>query len=173
MIFEAQEAGTLLNSPEYSNILRLAVVIGRCVRTGVGHFFDGEEHASIYFRARAAVGAAIEAEPKDPAQRHSYWMQKKIEWSQAVLGDLAKADWGKMRQHAGNMQTLSSIEGRFRRTDQTDYRAQLAVFDQANKKLIHAADNENIDEATLAYMHLIHSCVNCHKVLRQDPPKIK
>jgi hypothetical protein len=114
-----------------------------------------------------------DTEPKDPAQRHSYWMMKKLEWSQAILADLAKADWEKMGQHTRSMRALSKIEGRFRRTDQADYRAQLAVFDQANDELIKTADDENIDGATLAYMHLIHSCVNCHKVLRQNSAKSK
>jgi hypothetical protein len=111
--------------------------------------------------------------PKDPAQQHHYWMDKKLEWSQSILGDLAKADWDKMGQDARKMRTLSKIEGRFRRTDQDDYRAQLAVFDQANNELVHAVDQENIDGATLAYMHLIHSCVNCHKLVRNDKPVAK
>jgi hypothetical protein len=114
-----------------------------------------------------AVHGADE-EPKDPAARHSYWMKKKLEWSQSLLAGLANADWQKMGKDARAMRTLSKIEGRFRRTDQADYRAQLAVFDQANSELVKAIDNENIDATTLAYMHLVHSCVNCHKILRQD-----
>jgi cytochrome c556 len=118
--------------------------------------------------AVVVVSAADEAEPKDPAQKHSYWMKKKLEWSQSILACLAKSDWDKMAQDARALRALSKIEGRFRRTDQKEYRAQLAVFDQANDELIKAADKENIDGATLAYMHLIHSCVNCHKSLQKE-----
>jgi hypothetical protein len=107
-----------------------------------------------------------DAVPKDPAQQHSYWMKMKLEWSQSILADLAMANWEKMGDDARKMHTLSKIEGRFRRTDQEEYRAQLAVFDQANNELSSAVEKENIDAATLAYMHLIHSCVNCHKILR-------
>ena len=32
MMFGAQEGGTPINSPEYSNTFRPAVVLGRCVR---------------------------------------------------------------------------------------------------------------------------------------------
>ena len=114
-----------------------------------------------------------EEEPNDPAQKQSYWMKKKLEWSQAILGDLATGDWDKMRQNARALRTLSKIEGRFRRVDQEEYRAQLAVFDQANSELLQAAEKENIDRATLAYMHLIHSCTNCHKILPKEPASIK
>src|SRR6478672_3831284 len=92
-----------------------------------------------------------EEEPNDPAQKQSYWMKKKLEWSQAILRDLATGDWEKMRQNARSLRTLSKIEGRFRRVDQEEYRAQLAVFDQANSELLQAAEKENIDRATLAY----------------------
>jgi hypothetical protein len=114
-----------------------------------------------------AVRAADEA-PKDPAEKHSYWMKKKLEWSQSLLAGLANADWEKMAKDARSMRALSKIEGRFRRTDQAEYRAQLAVFDQANNELVKAIDDENIDASTLAYMHLVHSCVNCHKLVRQE-----
>ena len=99
-------------------------------------------------------------------------MDKKLEWSQSILGDLAKAGWTKWAR-TREIRTLSKIEGRFRRTDQEDYRTELAVFDQANNELVHAVDQENIDGATLAYMHLIHSCVNCHKLVRNDKPIAK
>jgi hypothetical protein len=116
----------------------------------------------------AVVVRGADEEPKDPTEKHSYWMRKKLEWSQSLLTGLANADWEKMAKDARAMRALSKIEGRFRRTDQADYRAQLAVFDQANSELVKAIDNENIDASTLAYMHLVHSCVNCHKLLRED-----
>jgi cytochrome c556 len=120
-----------------------------------------------------SVLVQAEEEPNDPAQKQSYWMKKKLEWSQAILRDLATGDWEKMRQNARSLRTLSKIEGRFRRVDQEEYRAQLAVFDQANSELLQAAEKENIDRATLAYMHLIHSCTNCHKILPKEPASIK
>lgn len=134
-------------------MLRRFILIGFCV---------------FGFAAYVAT-AADEVVPKDPEQKHSYWMKKKLEWSQSVLACLTKSDWDKMAKDARGLRALSKIEGRFRRTDQAEYRAQLAVFDQANEELIKAADKENIDAATLAYMHLIHSCVNCHKALQKEP----
>jgi hypothetical protein len=116
----------------------------------------------------AVVARGADEEPKDPAEKHSYWMKKKLEWSQSLLAGLAKADWEKMGKDARAMRALSKIEGRFRRTDQAEYRAQLAVFDQANNELVKSIGDENIDASTLAYMHLVHSCVNCHKLLQQE-----
>ena len=59
--------------------------------------------AAILVSAAAfAVTACIGDDdvPKDPAQQHHYWMNKKLEWSQSILGDLAKTDWDKMGQDA-------------------------------------------------------------------------
>jgi hypothetical protein len=42
----------------------------------------------------------------------------------------------------------------------------LTLFQTANRELIRAAENENLDGATLAYLQLTLSCVNCHKVVR-------
>ncbi len=39
-------------------------------------------------------------------------------------------------------------------------------FEFANKALVHASREKNLDGATLAYVQLTLSCVNCHKVVR-------
>ena len=69
------------------------------------------------------------------------------------------------------MRPLSKIEGRFRRTDQAEYRRQLAVFDSATDDLIHAAEDKKLRGATKAYTELVESCVNCHAFLRKSEPQ--
>jgi hypothetical protein len=46
----------------------------------------------------------------------------------------------------------------------------LASFRSANKSLVRMAQEKDLDGATLAFMQLTQSCVQCHKVLR-DPGK--
>ena len=50
--------------------------------------------------------------------------------------------------------------------DTPQYKGQLNAFWFANDALIQAADEKNLDAATLAYTQLTISCVNCHKQVR-------
>ena len=44
----------------------------------------------------------------------------------------------------------------------------LADFDYANKSLVLAARERNLDRATIAYLQLTLSCVNCHTLVRDS-----
>lgn len=44
-------------------------------------------------------------------------------------------------------------------------------FEYANKSLVLASKEKNLDAATLAYMELTVSCVNCHKIVRDVKSK--
>ena len=63
------------------------------------------------------------------------------------------------------MNALSQIE-KWVHLSRPDYRTLLAIFRDANENLIAEADQEDLDGATLAYMQLTLSCVNCHKIVR-------
>ena len=43
-------------------------------------------------------------------------------------------------------------------------------FEYANKSLVRAVRAKNLDSATIGYLQLTLSCVDCHKVVR-DPGK--
>jgi hypothetical protein len=105
-----------------------------------------------------------QSKPKDD-QHPSFWMKKKLEFSQEILAGLAKADFEKIGKSAKQMQGLNKIED-FVRGRNENYHTQLKAFDYASQELIRYADDENIDGAALAYMQLTLSCINCHKHLR-------
>jgi mono/diheme cytochrome c family protein len=116
-----------------------------------------------------AADKAKEKEEGDP----SFWMQKKLEYSENILAGLATADFEKIGKNARSMNALSQME-KWVRAGVPEYRAQLAAFQHANKDLIRMADAEQLDGATLAYVQLALSCVNCHKVVRDSAkPKPK
>lgn len=115
----------------------------------------------LAFAVRVAGGAA----PEEP----SYWMQKKMEYSEKILAGLAKADFEAIEKNAGSMNALSQIE-KWVRAGSPGYQAQLASFRSANKSLVRMAREKDLDGATLAFMQLTQSCVQCHKVIR-DPGK--
>jgi len=105
-----------------------------------------------------------EKKPKDD-KHPSFWMKKKLEYSQNILSGLATEDFDAIAKNAKQMQGLGKIE-EFVRGRSEDYQAQLKNFDFANRELIRLAEKENIDGTALAYVQLTLSCVNCHKHLR-------
>lgn len=96
----------------------------------------------------------------------SFWMDKKLEYSQHILSGLALEDFEKIGRTAQAMQRLGKIETFVRRHDTEAYRTQFRVFQFANEELIRLAAEKNIDGAALAFTQLTLSCVNCHKQLR-------
>ena len=91
-------------------------------------------------------------------------MKKKLEYSKRYLGGLATENFDEIEAAAKSMNALGQIE-KWVRAGQPQYRHQTATFHEANERLI-AAQKEDLDAATLAYLQLTLSCVNCHKIIR-------
>jgi hypothetical protein len=100
-----------------------------------------------------------------PAKKSSIWMKQKVQASQAILAGLSSADFEAIGQNAAAMSLVESLE-RWVRADSPGYRTQLRLFEFADRELIRAAREKNIDAATLAFNQLTISCVNCHKIVR-------
>jgi cytochrome c556 len=115
--------------------------------------------------------AAVRGDEDQEPEQKSFWMEKKLESSQHILKGLATADFESISRSAEAMKKMTILEKLTRRTHADEYRAQLAIFQAANKQLIHEAGKKNIDGVALAYTQLMLTCVNCHKVLR-DAPKL-
>jgi hypothetical protein len=101
----------------------------------------------------------------ESAKRSSLWMKQKVQASQAILTGLANADFEAMRQNAEAMNAVEAFE-KWLRADSPGYRTQLRLFEFADRELIRAAREKNLDAATLAFNQLTISCVNCHKIVR-------
>ena len=128
------------------------------------------------YRRRMIVGIALMlgmaaasavAQEEDQEKPTSFWMEKKLEYSERILSGLATEDFEAIRKNASAMQKLNRIEGFVRRRDAKDYRTQLQIFEYANSELIRSAEHKNVEGAALAFTQLTLSCVNCHKVIRQ------
>jgi hypothetical protein len=105
----------------------------------------------------------------EPDHSTSFWMKKKLDFSQQLLAGLATADFDAIVTNAQSMRSLSKVEG-FIRGQTPGYRKQLRFFDEANAEIIRQAQNDNLDGAALAFTQLTMSCVNCHKHLRELKP---
>jgi hypothetical protein len=95
----------------------------------------------------------------------SVWMREKLGASQNILGGLTKADFDVIRSNAESMLFVGYLE-KWIRADTPGYQNMMRDFEFANKALVHASREKNLDAATLGYVQLTLSCVNCHKVVR-------
>jgi hypothetical protein len=109
-------------------------------------------------------------EPKADEQQPSFWMRKKLDYSQNILAGIATADFDKIVENAEAMQALSKIEG-FVRGRTPGYRTQLQIFEDSNQEILYQAKRDNVEGAALAFTQLTISCVNCHKQLREQSKK--
>jgi cytochrome c556 len=109
------------------------------------------------------------AQPREDEKKPSVWMKKKLDYSQEILAGLANEDFKAIATSARAMNDLNQFE-KFFRARTPEYREQLQIFDTANKALVRQAEKENLDGATIAFMQLTTSCVNCHKIVRNPMP---
>jgi hypothetical protein len=97
--------------------------------------------------------------------KSSLWMKQKLAASQNILGGLTKADYDTIRLNAESMLFVGYLE-RWVRAESPEYKNMMRDFEYANKALVLASREKSLDSATLAYVQLTLSCVNCHKVVR-------
>ena len=95
----------------------------------------------------------------------SFWMEKKLEYSQDILRGLATGDLQLVAEKAEQMRVVSRIEG-WVRNRKPGYRAQFQAFELANAEILRNAKADNLDGATIGFQQLAISCVSCHKILR-------
>jgi hypothetical protein len=115
----------------------------------------------------AVLACPAWAADQEPDEQGSFWMQKKLEYSEKILAGLAVEDFEQIGKNARSMKALTQMEKWVHgRTPQ--YRSQLLIFQNANQQIIRMADEKSLDGAALAYVQLALSCVNCHKVVRDS-----
>lgn len=116
----------------------------------------------------AWMGYADDPQVKEEGEGEpeSFWMRKKLEYTQNILSGLALEDFDAIQKNAHAMRRLSRVEGFVRRTHVEGYRTQLKVFEFSNEEIARLAGERNIDGAALAFAQMTISCVNCHKHLR-------
>jgi hypothetical protein len=111
------------------------------------------------------VCPSLAQDKQDNKDVNSALMQKKLEQAQKILEGLATEDFDSIAKNAKAMNGLTVLEQWFR-AKEPDYQMQLKSFRFANQELIRLAEEGNIDGASVAYIQLTISCVNCHKYMR-------
>lgn len=121
--------------------------------------------------------ASVADEPTKPAAEQttekektkdsevSFWMEKKMEYTQGILRGLATGDLKMVEDKAEQMRVVSRIEG-WLRSRKPGYKSQFQAFEFANAEILRNAKANNLDGAAIGFQQLTITCVSCHKILR-------
>lgn len=95
------------------------------------------------------------------------FMRDKLELSQKVLEGVATEDWDLVIAKGTKLSAMTQ-EADWRVFENPNYDAQSKAFRQHVDSLVKAAKKKDLDAATLAYVRMTISCVDCHKVVRGE-----
>lgn len=105
---------------------------------------------------------------QEPGQvRTSTFMRLKLEPVKGALEGIALADFAMIAKHAAAIRNLMLDES-WMVVQSDDYRRQSNEFRTIVEQLQHAAEEKNVDRATLAYVQMTIRCVQCHESLRKS-----
>jgi hypothetical protein len=93
------------------------------------------------------------------------FMREKLGHSQKALEALALEDFNTLGQQSKKLSAMTQ-EGTWQVFQNPDYAQYSATFRRHANALTKAAQDKNLDAATLAYVRLTMSCVDCHKFVR-------
>jgi hypothetical protein len=99
------------------------------------------------------------------ADRVAGFMRAKLGHSQNVLEGLSTADYDLIERGAQEL-SLASLDSNWQVLQTEDYVRQSAEFRRACDALKKAAQDKNLDGATVAWMDVTLKCVQCHKYVR-------
>lgn len=113
----------------------------------------------------AVVGISLAlAQPKRSPTTKEF-MKEKLDLAQRVLEGLATEDYDLIIAKGSKLTALSK-EADWRVFENPDYDQQSAAFRRQVNSMVKAAKEKNLDSATLAYVRMTMSCVDCHKFVR-------
>jgi cytochrome c556 len=116
----------------------------------------------------AAQNPAAPKEQKDQPNlpNEAQVMQVKLKRAQTILEALAKEDFKSLEDAAGALVRISRATEFLRAYKTADYEFQARMFQKSADTLAAKSKEKNLDGATLAYVEMTMSCVNCHNSFR-------
>ena len=116
-------------------------------------------------KTKPAEKAAEKEKPTPKKIAMQTFMRKKLEASQSVLEGLAVEDFDMIALGAKQLKTTSAA-AEFMVVNDPMYAQEADEFRRIVGKLERAAKERRLDGATLAYVDMTMSCVECHKYVR-------
>ncbi len=100
----------------------------------------------------------------------STYMQFKLAHAQQLLGGLVREDFPAISRHAQQLKLLSQ-DASWEVYRGAEYEQLSVMFRRETDRLAEAAGHRNLDGATLAYVQLTLTCVQCHDQMRKNEAK--
>jgi cytochrome c556 len=115
--------------------------------------------------AASAAGLSVAFAQSKRNRAAKEFMRDKLELSQRVLEGLATEDYDLIIAKGTKLSAMSK-EADWRVFENPDYDQQSVMFRRHVDSLVKAAKGKDLDAATLAYVRVTMSCVDCHKFVR-------
>ena len=110
------------------------------------------------------LGLATADEPSPP--KSNVVMEKKLEYAQDILKALMNEDFDRLERDVKLMKVFTRLEGMYG-ARQPGYREQLAKFQDSVTALSTSVIEKNHETASKAYLNMVRSCIDCHKIIKQ------
>ncbi len=112
-----------------------------------------------------ALGLTLSLAQSKRSRAAKEFMRDKLELSQKVLEGVATEDWDLVITKGTKLSAMTE-EADWRVFENPNYDQQSKTFRQHIDSLVKAARKKDLDAATLAYVRMTMSCVDCHKAVR-------
>jgi hypothetical protein len=99
-------------------------------------------------------------------------MRQKVAYSQQVLIGVSLGDYGLIANNAEKLVELSNKTNWYSR-QVPEYELFLNEFRRNAQDLMKAGQQKDLDAASLAYVQMTLSCVNCHKFIRKSSETVR
>ena len=110
-----------------------------------------------------SLTAAIAQSKRERAAKE--FMRDKLELSQRVLEGIVTEDYDLIIAKGSKLSAMTKAAD-WRLFENPNYDQQSVTFRRHVDSLVKAAKNKDSDAATLAYVRITMSCVDCHKLVR-------
>lgn len=118
---------------------------------------------TLLLATAAGLSVALAQSKRNRAAKE--FMRDKLELSQRALEGLATEDYDLIIANGTRLSAMT-MEADWRLFENPDYDQHSATFRRHVNSLVNAAKDKNLDAATLAYVRVTMSCVDCHKLAR-------
>lgn len=112
-----------------------------------------------------AIGVTLGLAQSKRSRVAKEFMRDKLELSQKALEGVATEDWDLVIAKGTKLSAITQ-EADWRVFENPNYDAQSKAFRQHVDSLVKAAKKKDLDGATLAYVRVTMSCVDCHTAVR-------
>ncbi len=112
-----------------------------------------------------AAGFSVTAAQSRRNRAAKEFMRDKLELSQQALEGITMEDFDLLIAKGTKLSAMTK-EADWKMFENPDYDQQSRLFRRQVDSMVKAAKDKNLDAATLAYVRMTMSCVDCHKLVR-------